>query len=491
MRTEGRRYRDEWIPNYYPSRKIIDGHWLRISRTGKTITLTDLEDSELNEVFMGEDLFRRLENTGHILTSANALRVFRELKVWQQEVYSGPSLHIVVLTKRCNLNCTYCHMNPESVSASRALYDLQPEIGREIVRFALESPNPTIAFEFQGGEPFLNFSCMVSVVEEARRQNQSISKDLSFSVVTNLMVATDEQLRFCRDEGIRVSYTLNGPEHIHDHYRKTRIDTGSYRRVMNRLQQVMAKFPGLVTPTPLCVIDADNAGRLKEMIDFYYDAGFEGLAIVRLKNMGNARRNVLRFDVTEFLKYYIEGLDYIVARNCASGRTFRERMIPVVLAKVFGQSDVGFVDWRNPCGDISGAITYDYDGEILPADEARSLRDEFGLGNVCGIRYRDFLSEKRTFRTMNLSLRDREPQCRECAYNPFCGVMPVISFAKTGNAVPIPYESDECLFTQAILDWTFRKLLTDPLPVVRMLPKGDQLLQGLLLALEARRASVE
>ena len=239
-------------------------------------------------------------------------------------------------------------------------------------------------------------------------------------------------------------------------------------------------FPVLASSTPLCVIDEGNAGRLKELIDFYYDAGFAGMALVRLKHMGNARKHQLQLEMRRFLAYYIAGLEHILEKNRGSGRYFRERMIPVVLSKIFGESNVNFVDWRNPCGDVNGALTYDYDGEILPADEARSLRTEFGLGNVQGLTYNEFIRNKQTFRTMNLSLRDRDPECRECAYNPFCGVMPVLEFAKNGSAVPRPHESDECLFTLAVLDWTLRKLLSDPIPLVRMMPNSEEAFRKML-----------
>jgi radical SAM protein with 4Fe4S-binding SPASM domain len=330
---------------------------------------------------------------------------------------------------------------------------------------------------------------MVDFVTEARRQNRQSGKDLAFSVVTNLMVVTDEQLAWCQSEGISVSYTVNGPEDIHDHYRKTRTGKGSYAAVMRRLQHIQSKFPGAVASTPLCVIDAENAAELRRMIDFYYEAGFDGLSIVRLKHMGNARRVRLQFDVHQFLRHYLDGLEYIVEKNKGFGRPFRERMVPVVLSKIFGDSDVSFVDWRNPCGDISGAVTYDYDGEILPADEARSLRSEFGLGSVRGVRYEEFVHRKAPFRTMNLSLRDRDPECRECAYNPFCGVMPVLEYARTGNAVPRPFESEECQFTLHVLDWTFRKLLSDPVPLVRMVPGADERFRTLLATMAEQPAS--
>src|SRR5439155_22146376 len=251
MRIEGRRYRDGWLPNFYPSRELAPHRWLRISRTGKTVVLSAAEDRQISEIYMDVPLYERLERTGHILTPANATRVFQELKLWQLRYYAGPELHIVVTTARCNLACTYCHMNPQPLESSADEFDMSPETARAVVEFAMSSPNSRVCFEFQGGEPFLNFAAI----------------------------------------------------------RKT------------------------------------------------------------------------------------------------SGRAFQEYMVPVVLAKILGESDTGFVDWRNPCGDISGAIIYDYDGEILPVDEARSMRDVFALGNVRSVTYEELMRGKDTFRTMNLSLR--------------------------------------------------------------------------------------
>jgi radical SAM protein with 4Fe4S-binding SPASM domain len=482
MRIEGRRYRDEWLPNFYPSREVAPGQRLRLSRTGSTVVLTTQEDAQIDELFMDERLFKKLERTGHIVTRENARAVFDRLEEWQRNVYSGPSLHIVVLTKRCNLNCVYCHMNPEAVETGASAFDMRPETAREVARFALETPNPEIAFEFQGGEPFLNFAGLRFFVEEARRQNQSVGKALHFSVVSNLMVASDEQLAFCRDNGVSVSYTVNGPRDIHDAYRVSRNGTGSFERVMERVRAVRERFPGLISGTPLCVIDSGNVAQLERMIDFYYDAGFSGVALIRLKLLGNARASGLGLDADTFLEHYVRGLEHILNKNRLSGPPFTERMIPIAMAKIFGSRDVGYVDWRNPSGDFGGAITYDFDGHILPTDEARSMRSRFGLGNVRDVTYDELVRRNETFELMNLSLRDREPICRNCAYNPFCGVTPVVEYAQTGDPRPKPHESLECGLTLALLDWVFDKLLTHPLPLFRMLVRDDSTIATMLSA---------
>ena len=218
---------------------------------------------------------------------------------------------------------------------------------------------------------------------------------------------------------------------------------------------------------------------LGELSQFHSDT------LVLTLNRADARDHQLALDIHSFMRHYLAALDHIVEKNRTRERAFVERMVPVVLTKIMSASDVGFVDWRNPCGDVTGAIVYDFDGELLPADEARSLRDEFSLGNVHTTSYDQLVRAASTFRTTNLSIRDREPACRECAYNPYCGVMPVLDFARTGSAEPRAYASDECHFTLGLLDWTFRRLMTSPLPLFRMLKDGDSQLLELLASAPA------
>lgn len=480
MKIAGRHGRDEWILNCYPARLIAADAWLRVSRTGQTVVLTAAENAQLDELFVSDGLFTRLERTGHIVTRANAGQVFNDLELWLHGTYAGPVLHIVVLTKRCNLNCTYCHMNPVAVAEPRELMDMQPSTADAIIQFILESPREDLTIEFQGGEPFLNFEGLKYFVMRFKEANQTVGKRARFVLVSNLMVAKDDQLAFCRDHGISISYSLNGPETIHDAYRVARTGSGSYSRVMSRITEIRARFDGLINATPLCVVDAGNVHMLDMMIDFYDEAGFDGVGIIRLKPLGNARGNRLGLDIHDFLRHYIPSLERILDKNRTRARPFVERMVPVALTKILSPSDVGFVDWRNPCGDVTGAIVYDHDGELLPADEARSLRDQFSLGNVTSMSYHDLVSRPDTFRTANLSIRDRDAECRECAYNPYCGVMPVLDYSRTGSSIPKPHESDECLFTLALLDWTFGHLMSDPVPLFRMLNGMDEKLLELL-----------
>jgi len=470
MRIDGRRYRDEWIPNTYPA-KQIGSRFIRISRAGKAISLTADEESQFNEFFMDSDLFDRFERTGHIITQKNSSRTFEDLRDWLGHSYDGPGLHILVPTRRCNLNCTYCHMNPQPVGAERRETDLQPEMIPYIVGFMLSSPSPSIFVEFQGGEPFLNFPAVVQVVDEVRRQNESANKKVTFGLVSNLMVSTDEQLRYCYENDIQLSYTLNGPRSMHNHFRITRNGQGSHDVVVRRMNHIKRSFPGLLTSHPLCVIAEDNMTQLRQMVDYYDELGFRQISSIRLKNLGNAVGQ-LRFDAKEFVPYYLDMLEHICDKNRHSSGGYSERTALLALRKIIGRTNPAFIDWRNPIGYVSNCIVYDTDGEILPVDEARSLRDVFSLGNVRNMTYDQLIRRKSSFLTVNLSIRDRDSVCRECTFNPYCGVSPVLHYSRTGDLVPEPHENEECIVILALFEWMFRKLDEDPMPLLKMLPES-------------------
>lgn len=478
MRLAGRKARDEWLPNCYPSRTVGECR-VRVSRAGRMILLTPGEDEQLEQVFMSEDLFRRLERTGHIITPDNARTVFEALRTWHTWTYAGPALHIVSVTKRCNLDCSYCHMLPEPVGSPGV--DLQPGTAEAIARFALSTPNENCRLEFQGGEPFLNFPGVVAVVEAAERINRAAGKKLSFTLVSNLMVARDEHLQYCRDHRIAISYTLNGTQATHDRYRRSRSGQGSFDQVVQRIRAIESRYPGLLSASPLCTIGDETIEELRAIVDFFDGLGFRGLSLQRLKPLGNATARHGAFDMPRYIERYLQLVDYMFEKNrTASPPFYSERMMRVVLSKVLADVDVGFVDWRNPCGDVLMTLTYDWDGEILPSDEARSLRGRFSLGNVRTMTYDELVRRDATFETTNLSLRDRDAACRECAYNPYCGVLPVLDYAERGDPTPLPHQSAECLFTIAALDWAFRKYQEDPVTLVKMLPGIERALPALV-----------
>src|SRR3546814_8490826 len=80
----------------------------------------------------------------------------------------------------------------------------------------MESPAKDIKIEFQGGEPLLNFGLIQFIVREAKGMAAAAGKRVSFVITTNLALIDDDILGFCKDHGILLSTSLDGPADLHN-----------------------------------------------------------------------------------------------------------------------------------------------------------------------------------------------------------------------------------------------------------------------------------
>lgn len=81
----------------------------------------------------------------------------------------GTALHIFAVTNKCNLNCIYCQAHSQSSSLNCSM---TKETGRKAIDFALQSPNKSLTFEFQGGEPLLNFDVIKDMIDYSKTVNK-------------------------------------------------------------------------------------------------------------------------------------------------------------------------------------------------------------------------------------------------------------------------------------------------------------------------------
>lgn len=128
-------------------------------------------------------------------------------------VFTATSLHIFVVTTRCNHRCIYCQAND-----GQPLYDVMDAATAErAVDIALQSPALQLSFEMQGGEPLLNFPVIKHIIEYSEKKKGA--KQISFSVVSNLTLLTDEMIGFFCEHKVSVSTSVDGDEMLHNFYR--------------------------------------------------------------------------------------------------------------------------------------------------------------------------------------------------------------------------------------------------------------------------------
>lgn len=369
-----------------------------------------------------------------------------KIRTRHENLANWTSLHIFVLTLRCEHSCPYCQVSRQS--EDKETFDMSQEHAKLGIALALRSPNDDIKIEFQGGEPFLNFEIMKFIVETATAWNTQLErpKRLSFVAATNLAVITEEMLDFCAAYQIDISTSLDGPRDLHNKNRP-RPGKDSYERTVAGINLVRKRL-GRDKINALMTTTLTSLPLVRKIIDEYLAQDFNGIFLRPLSPYGFAIKTKFyrAYTAEQWLNFYDEGLDYIIEIN-RQGVDFREYYASTILAKIFTSQDPGYVDLMSPAGIGLGAVVYNYDGAVYASDESRMLAEmgdmTFKLGTVEDSFEALFTND--TFLTaLDESFAYSSPQCNDCAFEPWCGADPVFHWGQQKDFTGRKWESEFC-----------------------------------------------
>lgn len=159
-------------------------------------------------------LSRELASKGFIRDRLDFADLHRKWRSLNSHLFSGPGLHILVMTLRCNQGCLYCQSG--AVGQSTANTDMSWRIARKSVDFSFRTTAPELTIEFQGGEPLLNWDVLKKVVIYARRKEKTSGKRLSLALVSNFGLMTEQKARFLLANEVSVCTSLDGPAKLHN-----------------------------------------------------------------------------------------------------------------------------------------------------------------------------------------------------------------------------------------------------------------------------------
>ena len=121
---------------------------------------------------------------------------------------------MIVTTLRCNHKCKYCHAAVAPMSATQ--FDMTQDIARKVVDTIFYTNSPSLTIEFQGGESLVNYPVVQFITEYATSRAQHLGKQLTFSLVTNLTLMTEEKLTWLLDHGVDICTSLDGDMMTHN-----------------------------------------------------------------------------------------------------------------------------------------------------------------------------------------------------------------------------------------------------------------------------------
>lgn len=410
------------------------------------------------------DTYNRLLEEGFVFDNEESFLKKSKEKYRNSKSYlfHATSLHIFVLTNACNMKCIYCQAQNSS-SSERGL--MSRETAKKAVNIALSSPEENLTFEFQGGEPLLNFEVLKYIVE----YTESVKKDkhISYNVVSNLVLLTDEIIDFFKQNKISISTSLDGPASVQNRNRVFISGEGSYDVVIEKMHLLSnngLKFGAIQTTTKYSLNHAH------EIIDEYLKSGLNYIFIRPLTQLGMAAEewNEIGYSPAEFIEFYKQAMEYIIELNI-NGTYIQEGHASILLPKILQGIGTNYMELRSPCGVGYGQMAYYYDGNIYTCDEGRMLAEmghkSFLLGNVNNT-YEELVCSNTCKAACGASVLESTPACCDCVYQPYCGVCPVVNFVTENNILSLKANNFRCTIYKGILDIIFNYLYDNYEPII-------------------------
>ena len=433
-----------------------------------------LDDAQLDQLIAGRvkagtPLYDEMRQKGFLLEDSDIQRVAEAYDRKVSFVYRGPVLHILVVTLRCNEVCSYCHASRQNMSETET--DMSIPTAEKCVDMALRSPSDTMTIEFQGGEPLANFEVVQHVVQYGSAQAQARGKRVMFSLVSNLALMDDAKLEWLVANRVQISTSLDGPKDLHDKNRKL-AGSSAYDRTVFWMKRINQAYEAagldqqLYHVEALATITREHLSRAKDLVDEYVKNGCRAIFLRPLNPFGFAKKagDKGSYTAAEFLAFYNEALDYVLAQNRA-GVEILERLGANFLTKILTPDDPNYLDIRSPCGAGIGQIAYNHDGSVITCDEGRmvfQMGDEvFRIGSVQDLTLRDVVTSETVKSMAMASCLDGLPGCSACAYKPFCGTCPVFNYTEQGNIFPQNSTNSRCAIYMGIQDRLFRELQSE------------------------------
>ncbi|XOA42783.1 MAG: His-Xaa-Ser system radical SAM maturase HxsB [Candidatus Nealsonbacteria bacterium] len=446
--------------------KKLDDKYLLTNDVGfykflKPAQFKDFIEGKLKEE---SEIYQELKEKGFIKDDFDIDKMVDTCRSCSISSIGGPSLHIIVVTLRCNFKCIYCQASRRSMKEKQ--YDMSIKTARKIVDTIFKSPSKVITIEFQGGEPLVNWPVVKFIAKYAREKNKTEKKKLFISLVSNFSLMTDKRYKFLTEKEVSLCTSLDGPKELHNRNRPLP-NGNSYRattlwinKIKKEEKEKERKGKSYYHLSALTTISKFSLKEPKEIVEEYYKWGFRGIHLRPLSFLGFAggpAKEKIGYTAEKFIQFWREAMDYIIEINLR-GKFFFERGARIMLTKILLNKDPGFLDLRSPCGAAIGQLVYNHDGKVYTCDEGRMVKDDtFMLGDVNKDNYEKIISNPKVKTMITASTLDNL-SCDYCVYKPYCGVCPVLAYALYGNLFPQIINTDRCKIHKEMLDYLFRKL---------------------------------
>jgi uncharacterized protein len=206
-------------------------------------------------------------------------------------ISATPSYVVMQPTTLCNLDCTYCYL-PFRQADKRMPVAVAAAVAEAVAPWARTD---RFSIVWHGGEP------MAAGREHLAALMAPFGAGIEHHIQTNATLIDDTWCDFFQDHDVRVSVSVDGPEHRNGD-RVTRGHRPAYDRIARGIGTLRRRG---IPFSALCVVGRPEPGLATELYDYFLDLGCEVLGINVEEQEGvNERAN--RFPAAEVTAFWSE-----------------------------------------------------------------------------------------------------------------------------------------------------------------------------------------
>lgn len=312
----------------------------------------------------------------------------------------------------CQMRCTYCFYADEMNNRETEIYGMmRPEVQEMLVKKVLEFATGQATFAFQGGEPTLvgldYFRRLIELVKKYNRKNLQVN----YALQTNGYHITEEWAKFFAEHHFLIGVSLDGPEDIHNRYRKDYKGEGTYHRIMESIR-LFKKYN--VDFNILTVVNGHTADEIGRIYKFFRKQNFVYQQYIACLDPLWELRGKMEYSLTpekyaKFLKRLFDlWYEDMSHKNYVYNRYF--------------ENLAGMLAGYRPetctlMGHCVESHVVEADGSVYPCDFY--VLDEYRLGNLMTDDFADFEKKRREIRFIEASAEHSE-ECRTCEWGYLC-----------------------------------------------------------------------
>lgn len=312
---------------------------------------------------------------------------------------------------QCNIKCDYCFYLEKST-----IFEYRNGMSRETLTSFVEkyinaAPSDDVYFTWQGGEPTLaglDFFRDAVKLQEQFKKNKKIHNALQ----TNGILLNDEWCQFLKEHNFLIGISIDGPEEMHNRYRKNGAQKGTYQQVIKAIE--LLNKHGVEYNT-LTVINDHNVNYPLEVYQFLKSIGSKHMQFIELLETTEPNNKFATNIIYQTLPFSVEPKRYghFMATifkqwiHFDFGKIFI-RQFESFISCVLGNGHTSCV-FQPTCSDN---FVLESNGDIYECDHF--VYPEFKVGNIAQ-NIDNIATPILSSQKSNLSA-----ECLACSYKPIC-----------------------------------------------------------------------